>query len=58
MERYGRAKMKKLVVRWIRDGTRRVGWAFLAGFSVGGVFMWGLWKMVVGKGEDHKDADD
>ena len=52
--------MKQLVVSWIRNGTRRVGWAFLAGFSAGGVFMWGLWKVLVGEGEDedHKDADD
>jgi len=39
--------MKQLVVRWIRNGTRRVGWVFLAGFCAGGAFMWYLWKMLI-----------
>lgn len=38
--------MKQTVVDWIRnavrDGVRKAGWVFLAGFCAGGAFMWWL----------------
>jgi len=36
----------KLIRQILRDGVRRVGWPFLAGFCAGGWLLWYLWKAV------------